>query len=295
MQEDLPRLVISPMIEQVSKSTFPILYGAPETVDGYCTLELIERDHVIHAMRIHRVETALWYQAIKLLKDGMEGTWSIPDEEPGSSAVLIAGQLVGLEVSSAKVALDSMLSGYYSLGFAAIRHMIESAVHARLLVLNHSYVRDWQVDGHPLGMQKAVSALKKELIKTGITKIQAEQLDSIYRSWSLMAKGSHPSWEGLLQVRPTTEDPQHVVGASYRESLAYVGIDHGLWALAILLVVLQTLGRGDEAWRSRYAEWQVKQFAWSQSVREREDLSYLRNKSGGNGPDLGEETEELSQ
>lgn len=267
--------VISPKLKNMSKHTVPFLWGAPHVVDGYLSLEITERNIKHVAIGKHPIEVALWYEGIGLIMTGMEGKWDPKVEEPALLTFNIELQLFGLSVSSAKAGLDMILAGYYSVAFAAIRHIIESAAQAMYLNLNHDYRVNWEVGEKTERMRIVVNEIKVGLKAIGRSNDDAETFEALYTSWALMSKGSHPSGEGLLQVRPQGDDPRHIMGAAYNENLAYFGFDHGLTALVGILDILKAIGRVSESWLEQYSLWRQKRRAWIDTIRARDDLRYL--------------------
>lgn len=250
-----------------------MLYGSEEVVEGYYKLEEIERNVKFQAYRAHRDAVALWYRALSLYRRGIIGEWDFSQYPDGSMELKVAGlysQLLGLGVSSAKSALDDLLAGYYSLAFAAIRHMVESYIAFLYVAVKPSEYELWYADDDENGISKKtprcrymIDELKnsEEMKQLGYT---ADAIESIYKSWSLMSKGSHPTGEGIVQ---TVEEAGtgYILGATYVESHCLVGFDHGFYALSSLLSCIAAVGQPSqnrEEWnderkrlRDEMAEW----------------------------------------
>src|SRR5688572_22194595 len=75
----------SEMQNEVLSAPFPMIFGSPSVVDGYCSLELGERDIALETLRQHRTECALWYRALKLLADPLLGEWTFPEDQEDKS------------------------------------------------------------------------------------------------------------------------------------------------------------------------------------------------------------------
>lgn len=230
------------------RETFPLLYGSEDVVEGYFELEKIERNVKLSAYRNHSEAVALWYRALTLYRRGMLGKWDFSQYADHSVELKAAGlqsQLLGLGVSSAKSALDDLLAGYYSLAFAAIRHMVESYIAFLYIAVDPSEYHLWYSDDDGINRKtprckRMTDVLKgsEELRKLGFT---PEAIDKIYASWSLMAKGSHPTGEGIVQTVDET-GARYIVGATYIRTHCLIGFDHGLYALSNLLSCIAVLG-----------------------------------------------------
>lgn len=260
---------------EVMNTPFPMLFGSSKAVDGYCSLELGERSNALRTLQEHSTEASLWYRGLRLLLDPFEGEWILPKAEPERSAYILRADILGLEVSSAKAALDLILSGYYSLAFAAIRHMLESSAQTMYIVLFPDRTDPWQVGKKNPAMRFLIDQIKSQLKKSGFQPELAERFERLYRSWALMSKGAHPTGEGLLQTKPTVEDPRNIVGPAYRPNLSHVAFDHGLWALQMLLLALHSLGRTNSEWDQDFDQWGHERQAFRDSLRNRDDLRDL--------------------
>lgn len=260
---------------EVMKTPFPMLFGSSQAVDGYCSLELGERSNALHTLRKHRVEISLWYRGLKLLLDPFEGEWVLPDEEPLKSAYILRGDLLGLEISSVKAALDLILAGYYSLAFGAIRHMLESSAQSMYVYFFPDKTDAWELGNKNPRMRFLIDQIMADLKKRGFESEQVHRFDHLYKSWELMSKGIHPTGEGLLQTRPTVKDPRNIVGPVYRSNLTHIAFDHGLWAVHMLLLLLPSLNRTDDGWQQDFDNWSDDRQTWRTSLRGRDDLRDL--------------------
>lgn len=265
----------SKMQNEVLSAPFPMIFGSPSVVDGYCSLELGERDIALETLRQHRVECALWYRALKLLVDPLLGEWAFPTNSDEKSNLLLRANLVCLEVSSAKASLDLLLSGYYSLCFASIRHMMEAVAQVMYLMQFPAKAHLWEPGEKPPQMRVMINEVKKALKLKGFEAGESERFERLYDTWALMSKGSHPTGEGLVQVTATEDDPRNIIGPVYRQNLALVAFDHGLFSLEMLLYAIPTLNRADSIWTTNLSQWKVQRREWNTKVRQDETLSYL--------------------
>lgn len=263
----------SQLQKEVLDSPFPMLFGAPYIVDGYCSLEQAERGIAMETLSRHTREVSLWYRGLKLFLDPFNGEWPLPDEEPAKELFRLQVDILGLELSSAKVGLDTTLAGYYSMAFAAIRHMLEAATQITYMRVVSAETAPWDVDAKVPRVRVMVNEIKRDLKKSGSSADEAELFEKLYESWALMSKGSHPTGVGLMQLWPTPEDPRRVVGSSYRQNFAYVAFDCGLWALQMLLMAMPV--RVGTPWADDFNRWTNDRLAWNREVKGREELHYL--------------------
>jgi hypothetical protein len=222
-----------------------MLLASSEVVDGYAQLEFAERKFTQDAIKQHREEVSVWYQGLGLFLDGIRGFWNQSEDPQGRDAYRICHEMIALEAGNAKVALDNILAGYYSMGFAAIRHILECVAQCLYLLEVPNTASRWDVGEQGPPMRE----LRKHNSKVDST--EANLFKEIDAAWKFMSSGSHPSGNGLLQVRMEPSDPGNIVGAYYRENLAYIGLEGGLLAMTYLLVPMQKIRPGDEAWNAR--------------------------------------------
>lgn len=255
---------------KLSREPTPMLYGNPATVDGWCSLVEHERSTALEILGSYRVEVALWYRGLGLMLDGFPGEWLIPEEEPTNQATMTRAHLLGLELSSAKAALDMTLAGYYSIAMASIRHMLEATAQSMYLMLFPDAHVDWEPEGHGPGMWKLIDQIKKELKKQGADDVN--RYEALYESWKLMCKGSHPSGAGLLQVIAQEGDERNIVGSVFRPEFVDVIFDHGLWAMVMVLTTFPSLKVMDDGWRQRFNKWLDDRQAWRQEMRRKMNM-----------------------
>jgi hypothetical protein len=241
------------------------MHGPEEWVEGYYSLEESERGMTMRALRNHGTEVAYWYRALTLYRRGMTGSFEYPGEKNGPADAVAAWglqmQLLGLGVGHAKAGLDMLLMGYYSLAYAAVRHMLESFFQCVYLALFPEESPLWY--GKPGALAAAEAARK-----TGKKQLEHEPpgcwcmskrlggampsvepfYETVYRAWKLMCKGAHPSAEGTTQTH-TADQGRFDFGATYNEELFLVGFDNGIFAVILLMRVLSGV-------RPQAAEWE---------------------------------------
>lgn len=256
----------------------PLLYGPDEVTEGYYLLEELERAMSLEALSTHREPAEIWYRFLTLYRRGMTGEWDFSNAEDDDVKRQVWGlqsQLLGLGVSSAKAALDMLLAGYYSMAFAAIRHMLETFVqYCYVAVTPMEAVRWYEQPGGPdaqaqtPGCKRMLDVIKQNS-QLGL---HASFYDSIYDSWKLMSKGSHPSGQGITQTR-TSDEAKLLFGATYHEKLCLAGFDHGLYAVDKLLHALVSLREQSDEWKLQFTAVRTKTTAWRAAMRAREDGS----------------------
>jgi hypothetical protein len=245
-------------------------------VDTYCELELHERNVTLQSLRQHREVVALWYRGLAILRNPILGEWECPQElietPNGIQMFGLVGQLLGLEVSSAKAALDLLLGSHYSAAFAAIRHMVEAAIQIQYVWLFPDETGRWYIPSPnspdlpptPPACNTMVGKIQRRLKKAGVRNESAKYFPAVYDCWLLMTKGTHPSGEGITQVQPSDNDERHIVGPVYREHLVRVGFSHGLFGIRALLPYLDLAGRVDDDWRDKFGKWNRQRMEWDQ-------------------------------
>ena len=234
----------------------PLVFGPADVVQGYYDLEVLERGQTLRAQRAHLAEVNLWYRGLTLYQRGMLGTWDFSRHvEEGASFEMqgLRSQFLGLGVSSAKVALDALLAGYYSVAFAAIRHMVETFAQCAYVSVHPDQARLWyeQPGGlasqpDPPGMLPMVQAIQAH--PSGRGGRLSAMMDKAYASWRVMCKGAHPSGEGIGQTRGEGAG-KSLFGPTYRRDLCLVGFEHGLFATTgLLLPILGGIRPMDDGW-----------------------------------------------
>jgi hypothetical protein len=249
-----------------------MLFGPPAIVDGYYNLERLERGVRLQTLRAHATETSLWYHGLKLLTEPMHGIWDLPDDEQLRKMRGLQAEILGLEISSAKAGIDLVLDGHYSIAFAAIRHMLEGFIQFFYVQCYPDQVKLWYSDAETPGCRQMVDQIKKFIRQATKTKDEIPKIDQIYESWKFLSKGSHPTGGGITQVQPSADDPRHMVGSAYRPHLAYVGFDHGLYALDYLLDCIPILDKGSNEWGNEFESWSVKVRQWRRTLLDIESI-----------------------
>jgi len=243
-------------LRETPEESVPLLRGPDIVTEGYYELESLERQAALEAMRQHPTPVALWYRALTLYYRGITGQFDFSDVADDTTWLLVRNlqaQLLGLGISSAKSSLDALLVGYYSVAFAAIRHMIESIVLFHYVNLRPIEALLWYDEGAPHqprktpACRKMIDALK---VASGDDHDQRMEWERIYGAWDSMSKGTHPTGEGLYQTVGVVEGKRFVIGPTYDRQLCLIAFDHGLWAVDGLLNRLSKLRVMDVEWQS---------------------------------------------
>lgn len=254
-------------VELLALYPFPIMSGDRKIIDTYYRLEALERGVAIYSLNKHAFEAGLWYRGLALLHDPILGTWEFADESVENGwrrkAEQVQSTIIGLEVTSAKAALDQLTRGNYSIAFAAIRHMLEAFIQIYYLFIKPQDAALWRDSGKKTpSMNNMVSLIKgvgKAVVGDGFNE---EGIDRLYASWTLMSKGSHPTGGGLVQVLPDNGEGIHKLGSHYNEQLAYIGFDHGFFALTQLLSSLRMIRDPGAEWSSDVEAFDGKVGVW---------------------------------
>lgn len=251
----------------------PRLFAPADVVEGYQILERLERRATLEALHQNREAVALWYRALTLYRRALPGVRDfsdLGDSDPRRTARQLQSQLLGLGISSAKAALDMLLTGYYSIAFAAIRHMLESFAQILFVDANPAQARRWYA-GEAGGAEQPDPPSMKIMVQDikAYRELQTMNgrnlFDWLYHSWRLMSKGAHPSGAGIRQTESDRDD-FFVFGATYHPELCLLGFDHGLFAVAALLpLALNSERTQDEAWNAEWTRLRRDVSAWREA------------------------------
>lgn len=241
------------------------VFGSKWTVGGYNALEISQRRVRIESMSHHQKETHLWYRGMTLYFVAHYGQWDLspttPDDEFQARGVQM--DLLGLGLSSAKVAIDTLLAGYYSASFATIRHMTETVLQCAYLVdfPNRAFLWRSELTEDSI-KQMGARRLREKLIKRMKTfepeserQARTEYIEAVFESWESLSVGSHPSGIGLLQVDPPSSNDGRKVGGVYERYMTLYGFDRGFFAFKGLLDQYEFTNRVNDEWRLRFDSW----------------------------------------
>jgi len=228
----------------------PLMYGPDELTAGYYGLESQERNVGIAAILKHARPVGLWYRLLTLYVEGMREPW-----EPGVEVLshdenaqgVLTSQLLGLGVSSSKSALDLLLAGYYSIAFAAIRHMVESVFRIREVKLNPERAK-YFYDIEPPKSFEVVAEIVKSLKASDPE--HESRYENMRLSWKFLSKGAHPSGEGILQTQ-TSDRARFVFEPTYDWRFMIEGLQHGLSATTMLVLTLGERSGLEAGWHDR--------------------------------------------
>lgn len=254
-------------MREAPNNAVPFLYGPDDVTEGYYELEIRERGVTRQSLHAHRTAVELWYRCLTLYRRSMMDSWTYPGEDGTDNELAAWGlqsQLLGLGVSSAKGGLDVLLAGYYSLAFAAIRHMVETIIQHLYITERPLTAANWyQVDPGHEARQKRTSFFEMVQVikKSACLAVPDGIVENLYVSWKLMSKGSHPSGEGIVQTLGPRPD-QFVFGPNYNFELAFMGFEHGLSALVALVRFSSSSRALDERWVYMIEEVRSEIMAW---------------------------------
>lgn len=248
--------------------------GAVHIVQGYQALENHERRVITQTAEIHRDAVGLWLREITLYRLGILGSQdfrNIVDDPLRINVYRFQTQLVGLGLSTAKTTLDLLLAGYYSVAFSAIRHMVESVIQYLYVATNSEKVKLWYPEGLASKSEKTPPCreMVDSITKYGqplleFMKAPSDFPNTMYRSWKIMSKGSHPSAEGIHQLNDLTNSGRFLIGAVYNENYCLVGFDHGLFAIANLMRHMVFVKTQSDDWGADFGNLWVDISNWRQ-------------------------------
>lgn len=248
------------------QGTIGEVFGNKWAVGGYNALEEIQRAVRLESMSRHDKETQQWYRALTLYFVAQYGEWDLSSTntpEERFQTVGVQMDLLGLGLSSAKVAIDTLLAGYYSVAFATIRHMSETVLQCLYLDAFPERAFLWRSELTPENVKRMAAArMRDKLVKRAKSfqpetdrKALTEYIEAVYRSWELLSGGAHPSSSGLSQVVWPDAEGQRQVGGTYERYMILGGFDHGFFALQGLLERFGYTNRVDDEWRRRFDHW----------------------------------------
>ena len=254
----------------------PLLFASDSITEGYYELEAAEKSETMQALSTHREEVYLWYAGLTLYRRGLLSRWSFLGNDDRLRAWNLQGQLLGLGVSSAKVGLDTLLAGYYSMSFAATRHLLETCAQIDYLERFPDEAPLWH--GEAGGRAKRSAKLSSNELASyepaGMYQLLLPLEDNdqdrvkrnqLYRSWKLMCKGAHPSGEGVRQTESVDQNAL-IFGPTYHPELCSAGFDHGLFSVLEAIKRLHVIQNQSEEWqedvvrlRHSLQEWRKRQ------------------------------------
>ena len=250
---------------------WPLLPGGDEITEGYYELEFLERAQAAETLVDLRTPTELWYRGLVLYRRGLLGPrihWhDIPEHVPSLN---IRIRLLTLGVTTTKAALDMLLVGYYSMAYAAIRHMFESAVQISYLGVKPEMAHRWpglirEMDLGTSPPNHIALKLVNLLLPFAMNSQEAAKQLPLYKAWELMCKGAHPSMEGARQLE-AEKDHQLVLGATYHPELAHLGFEKGLYAMRTLLRLLALTVEQTDEWMQGMQALKEESIQWSKSL-----------------------------
>lgn len=270
------------LLDRLDADVFPILVGESEAIRNYYSLERLERTVGSTTLKEHRQESTLWYRGIELFYRSLVGEWPLSapafDELTGKSAPAAQLWILSLEVSGMKSSLDQLVRGTYSSAFAAIRHMLESYIQVKYLALHPESSEAWIFSGtRTPGFSKMLTLVLHDPDQLPADEFRTEVFQRIKKAWNLLSGGSHPTFLGLVQVRPRIDEEMTFLGSIYRAELALIGFDLGLFAINLLLGASNLMGRTDEKWRRDVDDWAREVGRWRFRLRNDPRALHLDN------------------
>jgi hypothetical protein len=221
----------------------------------------------MESMSHHQKEVHQWYRGLTLYFVAQYGKWDLSPMTPNDEfqARGVQMDLLGLGLSSAKVAIDTLLAGYYSVAFATIRHMTETVLQAFYLQAFPDRAFLWRAEPTSENVKRMGAARMRDKLVKRMKTFQPESerqaiteyIEGIFHSWELLSVGAHPSGGGLSQVVAPPEQGGRQVGGVYARYMTLYGFDHGFFALEGLLEQYEYTNRVNDEWRRRFDHWRA--------------------------------------
>jgi hypothetical protein len=241
-------------------------FGTKWDVGGYNALEAIERHNHSRASLHHGHEALMWYRGLSLYLAAIHGDWpAMPEGAPIELVRARSAQidLLGICLSTSKVAVDTLLSGYVGVAFGCIRNMLETVLHCENLFAFPEDASYFYGEPTKKGLERMrVAEIKIRLVNHfGGPEIEqpghgTQYIVDLYDSWKFTSSGSHPSPVGIGFGLSRTRAPFRQIGSNYQPYTTLQGFERGLRALMYLLLLFRRLSRVDTNWLSRYQRWQ---------------------------------------
>ena len=230
----------------------PLVFGSPEVVEGYYTLETLERNLKHEPVNRHPESVDLWYRLLTALYRAFTEDFRFSDgADDKLTALQVRAELLALSLTSSKAGLDLLLAGYYSPAYATIRHMIETGLFCRFIDMNPGEVGAFYASETDPAKTKIpqpnVSTVVRQL-KQGYPN-ERKWFESLHKGWRHMSNGSHPTAIGIVQTREQQTD-RSIFGATYHPTLFLDGMRTGLVAVYCLAEEADRLQARSDAWRN---------------------------------------------
>lgn len=220
-----------PDFREPDLGTFPLVFGGDDVVEGYYALERAERNQGMGTLASrHQREVWIWYRLLTLHRRAFLRGFAFGCPEDELTAHGLRALLLALGLSCSKAALDMLLAGYYSVAYAAIRHMVESMVLCHYLELMPKAAAAFYAASPGAPDPPKVPPFKNIVGELKKTYPDIEHLFvGAYSAWLAMGKGAHPTGIGIVQVLGD-EGGRGVLGPTYHPNMATDGFAHGLTA-----------------------------------------------------------------
>lgn len=224
-----------------------------DAIETFQSLEDAEEKLANEIIDNFGLAVATWSKSIArlgryLVKNSQE-TSAIAEGTDEWAAVGLRQTLLALSISSSKAALALLLSGHYSIAFAAIRHMIEISIQCFYLEEFPEQYRKWYDDPEDPNqlpdtpsVRTMCSALHDLLGATELDQESIDEsrasLDALRQTWSFLSKGSHPTIVGVYQIENTDEKEVRFIEARPSYYHLYYGFSCGITASIYLAQML---------------------------------------------------------
>lgn len=207
-----------------------------------------------------------WYQYLTLFDEALRGEHESPGshESHDHDSWELRLRLAVIEISTAKLALDAALAGYYAQALGLVRRMLEAwkmMVYARV---RPDQTFRWLEPSSKTGLYPPDdSSVSSEIKKYASKKDKAlhTNISVVDEKIRECNKGTHPSELGFAQME-TQDDSHRTIGAIYIERSLRIAISLGTLAIALLLDEVKKIVHLNDQWNTNYDAAAIARSKW---------------------------------
>ncbi len=240
-----------PSSEPRNYAVKPLLPGPPDLIAGYRVLHDQEAKYAQIALREMPGAVAVWYRLLTLYDQAIRREHEFSGDDQDLPAWHLLLYLANVAGGTSKLVLDAALVGYYTQGFALVRHMLESWRQMVYVVIRPGEAHRWfkGPDGsNP--REPRENTISNALLQHSTDKDLVRQVNHTIKA---LRKSAHPSGLAFGQTQ-TGREGFAQFGANYQRELCVRLIDWGTFATLILLREVSRAVPVSDAW---LAEWQA--------------------------------------
>ena len=233
---------------------------------GYTTLHDREATYTQLALERLRQPVESWYQYLTLYDEALRGEHESPGnhESYDHDSWELRLRLAVIETSTAKLALDAALAGYYAQALGLVRRMLEAwrmMVYARV---RPDQAFRWLEPSNKTGLYPP----NDSSITSEIKKYASKKDKGLHTNISVVNekirecnKGTHPSELGFAQME-TQDDSRRTIGATYIEGRLRIVMSLGTLAMALILDEVKKVVQLNDQWNTNYDAAAIARAKW---------------------------------